>query len=53
MVLKTSGLPKFTWIRKYLWKIVLKKIYFVTAATQGTINHLEKKLNPDCKMNNA
>ena len=42
MVLKTSGLPKFTWIRKYLWKIALKKIYFVTAATQGTINHLEK-----------
>ena len=42
MVLKTSGLPKLTWIRKYLWKIVLKKIYFVTAATQGTISYLEK-----------
>ena len=42
MVLKTSGLPKLTWIRKYLWKIVLKKIYFVTASTQGTISYLEK-----------
>ena len=42
MVLKTSGLPKLTLIRKYLWKIVLKKIYFVTASTQGTISYLEK-----------
>jgi len=42
LVLKTSGLPKFNYIRKYLWKISLKKVYFITAATKATIHHLKK-----------
>ena len=42
LILKTSGLPKFNFIRRYLWQISLKKVFFITAATKATIEHLKK-----------
>ncbi len=42
MVLRISGLPKLNLIRKILWKITLKKSYFITCPTVATKKDIEK-----------
>ena len=42
-ILRISGLPKLNIFRKFLWKIIGKKIYKVTCPTQGTLNHILEK----------
>ena len=41
-ILRISGLPKLNFFRKFLWKIVRKKIHKVTCPTEGTLNYLIK-----------
>ncbi len=41
-ILRISGFPKLTFIRKFLWKISSKKIFLVTSPTYQLINQLEK-----------
>lgn len=43
-ILRISGYPKMGFIRILLWKILLKKVHFVTCPSQSTLNYL-KKLN--------
>ena len=40
-VLRVSGLPKLNFIRKWLWKIASKKLYFITTPTKATLNYLK------------
>ena len=42
-VLRISGYPKLTLIRKILWKLVSKKIFKVTCPTLGTYNKLKSE----------
>ncbi len=42
-VLRISGLPRLTFFRKLLWKIISKKIYLVTCPSQETRNDLIKQ----------
>ena len=42
-VLRISGYPKLTPIRKVLWKLVSKKIFKVTCPTLGTYNKLKSE----------
>ena len=43
-VLRISGLPRLNIIRKFLWKIALKKIHLITCPTQETYKYI-KSLN--------
>lgn len=42
LVLRISGLPKMTFIRKILWKLAIKKIYKITCPTSDTYKDLSK-----------
>ena len=39
-ILRISGYPKLNLIRKFFWKIALRKIYFVTCPTEETMKNL-------------
>ena len=43
-ILRISGLPKLNIFRKFLWKLISKKIYLVTCPSNETLNDL-KNLN--------
>ena len=40
-ILRISGFPIMSKVRKTLWKILLKKVYMVTCPTQGTYNYMQ------------
>ena len=40
LILRVSGLPKMTFIRKMIWKLASKKIYKITCPTKDTYNDL-------------
>ena len=42
LILRISGLPKMTFLRKILWKLAVKKIYKITCPTVDTYNDLSK-----------
>ncbi len=42
LILRVSGLPKMTFIRKIIWKLSSKKIYKITCPTQDTFSDLSK-----------
>ena len=42
LILRVSGLPKMTFIRKIIWKMSSKKIYKVTCPTKDTYKDLSK-----------
>ena len=42
LILRISGLPKMTFIRKMIWKLASKKIYKITCPTKDTYNDLSK-----------
>ena len=42
LILRISGLPKMTFIRKILWKLAIKKIYKITCPTADTYKDLSK-----------
>jgi len=42
LILRVSGLPKMTFIRKTIWKLSSKKIYKITCPTQDTFRDLSK-----------
>ncbi len=42
LVLRISGLPKMTFLRKLLWKLAFKKIFKITCPTRDTFNDLSK-----------
>ena len=42
LILRVSGLPKMTFIRKMIWKLASKKIYKITCPTKDTYNDLSK-----------
>lgn len=42
LILRISGLPKMTILRKFLWKIAAKKIYKITCPTDDTFRDLSK-----------
>ena len=41
-ILRISGLPKYTIFRKFLWKVISKKIFSVTCPSEQTKNDLIK-----------
>ena len=41
-ILRISGLPKLNIIRKYFWKLTLKKIYHITCPTKATMELMKK-----------
>ena len=43
LILRVSGLPKLNFFRKYLWKLINKKIHKVTCPTQQTLKDLKEK----------
>ena len=50
-ILRISGLPRYTFLRKILWKIVAHKIYLVTCPSLQTKVDLSKlKLFPEHKL---
>ena len=42
LILRVSGLPKMTLIRKIIWKLSSRKIYKITCPTQDTLRDLSK-----------
>ena len=42
LILRVSGLPKMTFVRKIIWKLSSKKIYKITCPTQDTLRDLSK-----------
>jgi len=40
-ILRISGMPKINFIRKFLWKLVLPKIYCVTCPTKKTYYYIK------------
>ena len=42
LILRISGLPKMTFIRKTIWKLSSKRIYKITCPTQDTFRDLSK-----------
>ena len=42
LILRISGLPKMTFLRKILWKLAIKKIYKITCPTSDTCKDLSK-----------
>ncbi len=50
-ILRISGLPKLTILRKYLWKITSKKIFLVTCPSEQTKKDLiSKNIFPEDKL---
>ncbi len=47
MILRISGLPKFTFLRKMLWKVALDKIDTVLCPTIDTMINLQKNFPKD------
>ena len=43
-ILRISGYPKMNFLRKFLWKLTLKKIYLITCPTENTLEYI-KSLN--------
>ncbi len=43
-ILRISGYPQMNFIRKFFWKITLKKIYLITCPTENTLKYI-KSLN--------
>lgn len=41
-ILRISGFPKLNFLRKFLWKIALKKIYLITCPTKNTLEYIKK-----------
>lgn len=41
-ILRISGLPKLNIIRKYFWKLTLKRIYHITCPTKATMELIKK-----------
>ena len=39
-ILRISGYPKMNFLRKFLWKFALKKIYLITCPTENTLNYI-------------
>jgi glycosyltransferase involved in cell wall biosynthesis len=42
LILRISGLPKMTFFRRLLWKLVINKVYKITCPTKDTYNDLSK-----------
>ena len=42
LILRISGLPKMTLLRKFLWKLASKNIYKITCPTTDTFNKLSR-----------
>ena len=42
LILRISGLPKMTFLRKFLWKLAVKNIYKITCPTYATYKNLSK-----------
>ena len=42
LILRVSGLPKMTLIRRFIWKLSSKKIYKITCPTEATYKDLSK-----------
>ena len=42
LILRVSGLPKLTFLRKLIWKLSSNKIYKITCPTEATYNNLAK-----------
>ena len=42
LILRISGLPKLTILRKFIWKVASKNIYKITCPTNATYNDLCK-----------
>ncbi len=42
LILRVSGLPRMTFVRKIIWKLSSKKIYKITCPTQDTFKDLSK-----------
>ena len=42
IILRISGLPKMTLLRKFIWKVASKNIYKITCPTNATYNDLSK-----------
>ena len=42
LILRISGLPKMTFLRKIIWRLAIKKIYKITCPTIDTYNDLSK-----------
>ena len=45
IILRISGLPRLNIIRKFFWKIVVKKVDIITTPTEATKNYLKEVLN--------
>ena len=51
IILRISGYPKFNFFRKFLWKILLKKVYLITCPTNQTRKFIiEEKLSSPNKI---
>ncbi len=42
-VLRISGLPKLNFFRRFLWKIISKRVYLVTCPSLETKNYIQKQ----------
>lgn len=42
LILRISGLPKMTFLRKIIWRVATKKIYKITCPTEATYFNLSK-----------
>ena len=42
LILRISGLPKMTFLRKILWKLAIKNVYKITCPTHDTLKDLSK-----------
>ena len=42
LILRISGLPKMTFLRKFIWKFASKNVFKVTCPTKATYNNLAK-----------
>ena len=42
LILRISGLPKMTFLRKIIWKMAIKKIYKISCPTKATFDDLSK-----------
>lgn len=49
LIVRISGYPHFNFLRKILWKLVLKKIFFITSPTSATLDLMKNNF----KINNV
>ncbi len=42
LILRISGFPKMTFLRKILWKLAIKNVYKITCPTEDTLKDLSK-----------